>query len=363
MTDRVPGAAGVPATMRAIALTAFGGPENLEEVTLPVPVPAAGEVLVWVHTVAANRQDTFTMRGLAQARHPVPLPHVLGIDPAGVVVALGAGVHTLAIGDRVVAKPSIACGDCPDCRNGDDDACPRAQNIGVHRGGGMAEYVAIPARNAFLIPGGLPFAEATAAAHSFPVALQLMRNRAGLRAGETVLVTGAAGAIGSAAVQLARVLGARVIAAAGGEAKAAYARTLGADLVIDYLATPACGPLVREAAPDGVDLYVESAGNPDIWKEALTTLGRRGRAAVCGSHAGKAVELDLNWLFRMRASILGGSGATLATQADALALVASGQLRPHVHAVLPLADAAEAFGILYRRENLGKVVLEVASDR
>lgn len=352
--------ASLPAEMRAIALTAFGSADNLEEVRLPVPVPAPGEVLVRVHTVAANRQDTFTMRGLAQARHPVPLPHVLGIDPAGVVVALGAGVNTLAIGDRVVAKPSIACGDCPDCRSGDDDACPRAQNIGVHRPGGMAEYVAYPAQNAFRIPDALTFAEATAAAHSFPVALQLMRDRAGLRAGETVLVTGAAGAIGSAAVQLAKVLGARVIAAAGGEAKAAYARTLGADLVIDYAATPAFGSLVRAAAPDGVDLYVESAGNPAIWKEALTTLGRRGRAAVCGSHAGPEVALDLNWLFRMRASVLGGSGASLATQRDALDLVAAGRLRPHVDRVLPLAAAREAFGVLARRENLGKVVLEVA---
>lgn len=351
----------IPTTMRAVALTALGSADNLAVIELPVPTPAPGEVLVRVHTVAANRQDTFTIRGLAQARHPVPLPHVLGIDPAGVVIALGDGVTGLAVGDRVVAKPSIACGACADCLGGDDDACPRAQNIGVHRHGGMAEYVAYPAQNAFRIPDGLPFAEATAAAHSFPVALQLMRDRAGLRAGETVLVTGAAGAIGSAAVQLAKVLGCRVIAAAAGEAKAAYARTLGADLVIDYAATPVFAPLVREVAPDGVDLYVESAGNPAIWKESLKALGRRGRAAVCGSHAGPLVEVDLNWLFRMRASVLGGSGATLATQRDALDLVAAGKLRPHVDRVLPLAEAREAFGILARRENLGKVVLEVAA--
>lgn len=350
----------LPATMRAIALTAFGGPEHLAPVELPMPAPAPGEVLVRVHTVAANRQDTFTMRGLAQ-REQVPLPHVLGIDPAGVVVALGEGVTGLAVGDRVVAKPAVACGTCPDCLAGDDDACPAARNIGVHRHGGMAEYVTIPAQNAFAIPAGLPFAEATAAAHSFPVALQLMRSRAGLRAGETVLVTGAAGAIGSAAVQLAKVLGCRVIAAAGGERKTAYVRTLGADLVVDYAATPEFAPLVREVAPGGVDLYVESAGNPAIWKESLRTLARRGRAAVCGSHAGPLVELDLNWLFRMRASLLGGSGASLVTQRDALDLVAAGKLRPHVDRVLPLAEAREAFGILARRENLGKVVLEVAA--
>lgn len=350
----------LPERMRAIALTAFGGPEDLELVQLPVPAPAAGEVLIEVHTVGVNRQDTFTMRGNAQARHAVPLPHVLGIDPAGVVVATGPGVETPAIGDRVVVKPGIACGACPDCLAGRDDACPTTENVGVHRPGGMAEYVAIPAQNTFAIGDDLPFADATAIAHSFPVALQLMRDRAGLRAGETVLVTGASGAIGSAAVQLAKLLGARVVAAAGGEERAAYARSVGADAVIDYRADPEFAPAVRAFAPDGVDLYVESAGDPAIWRESLKTVGRRGRVAVCGSHAGTLVELDLNWLFRMRVSILGGSGATRATQQDAIDLARQGRISANIHGHYRLEDAADAFALLLRRGNQGKVILDVA---
>ena len=346
--------------MRAIALTAFGGPEHLALVDLPVPVPGPGEVLIQVYTVAVNRQDTFTMRGLAQARHPVPLPHVLGIDPAGIVVAHGPGVASPAVGERVVVKPGIACGRCPDCLAGRDDACPTTENVGVHRPGGMAEYVAIPAQNAFAIGDLLGFAEATAIAHSFPVALQLMRDRAGLIADETVLVTGAGGAIGAAAVQLAKLLGARVIAAAGGEDRVAYARSIGADAVVDYLAEPAFAPAVRAFAPDGVDLYVESAGDPAIWKESLKTLGRRGRVAVCGSHAGPMVELDLNWLFRMRISILGGSGATRATQQDAIDLAREGRIEANIHGRYPLEDAAAAFAILLGRGNRGKVILDVA---
>lgn len=346
--------------MRAIALTAFGGPEQLELVDLPVPVPGPDEVLIEVHTVAVNRQDTFTMRGLAQARHPVPLPHVLGIDPAGIVVAHGSGVASPAIGDRVVVKPGIACGRCPDCRAGRDDACPTTENVGVHRPGGMAEYVAIPAQNVFAIGDALGFAEATAIAHSFPVALQLMRDRAGLIAGETVLVTGAGGAIGSAAVQLAKLLGARVVAAAGGGDRVAYARSIGADAVVDYRAEPSFAPAVRAFAPDGVDLYVESAGDPAIWKESLKTLGWRGRVAVCGSHAGPMVELDLNWLFRMRIGILGGSGSTRATQQDAIGLARDGRIQANIHGRYPLEDAAAAFAVLLGRGNRGKVILDVA---
>lgn len=354
---------GMPSRMRAIALTGIGGPERLEPVELDVPEPGPGEVLVAVRTVGANRQDTFTMRGAAVARHPIAFPHVMGIDPAGVVVATGAGVVDPAPGTRVVVKPSIACGACPDCRAGADDACPTSMNVGVHRPGGMAEYVAVPATNAFPIPDRLPFAAATASAHSFPVALQLIRERGRLVAGETVLVTAAAGAVGSAAVQLAKLFGARVVAAAGGAAKVAHVRSLGPDLVVDYGAEPAFGPLVRSFAPGGVDLYVESAGNPAIWREAVGTLARRGRAVVCGAHAGPVVELDLAALFRLRASILGGSGATLATQREALELVADGRLRPNVHGELPLGQARDAFGILARRENVGKVILRVAPDQ
>jgi NADPH:quinone reductase-like Zn-dependent oxidoreductase len=348
--------------MRAVALTAFGGPEHLALIDLPVPAPNRGEILIGVHTVAVNRQDTFTMRGLAQARHPVPLPHVMGIDPAGVVVAHGPGVTTPAIGARVVVKPGIACGRCRDCLEGRDDACPTTQNVGVHRQGGMAEFVAVPAQNVFTIGDDLGFAEATAIAHSFPVALQLMRDRAGLRAGETVLVTGASGAIGSAAVQLAKLLGARVVAAAGGEERAAYARSVGADAVVDYKAEPAFAASVRAFAPDGVDLYVESAGDPAIWKESLKTLARRGRVAVCGSHAGPLVELDLNWLFRMRIGILGGSGATLATQRDAIDLARAGRITANIHGRYPLEQAADAFAVLLGRGNRGKVILDVVAS-
>lgn len=361
--DRARVRAPLRATMRALALTAIGGPQNLAAVELPMPRPGVDEVLIAVRTVAANRQDIFTMRGAANRTSALALPHVLGIDPAGVVAGLGIGVDGFALGDRVVVKPSISCGTCELCLAGEDEACPHLTNVGVHRQGGMAQFVAVPARNVFRIPDGVGFAEATAMSHSFPVALTMLRDRARLRPDDTVLVTSAAGAIGSAAVQLARLHGARVIAAAGGEERAAYVRGLGADVVIDYRARPAFADEVLAVVPGGATLYVESAGDPAIWKEALRAMARRGRAVVCGSHGGPIVELDLTWLFRNRVAILGCSGSNLAAYRAVLELAAAGRLRANIHAVLPLDRAREAFEVLLDRGNRGKIILEVPVGR
>lgn len=358
----IPRAPSLPATMRAVVLTRLGGPEHLEATVLPRPEAGPDEVLIAVRTVAANRQDVYTMRGWANRRGPLPMPHVLGIDPAGVVAAVGGAVTRVAPGDRVVVKPSISCGACAFCQAGEDDACESLENVGVHRQGGMAEFVAVPERNVFRIPDALSFAEATAIAHSFPVALTMVRERAHVGPGDTVLVTSAGGAVGAAAVQIARLAGARVIAAAGGADRAEYARSIGADAAIDYGANPSFGDEVLALAPGGVTLYVETAGNPAVWKEAVRTIARRGRIAVCGSHGGPIVELDLTWLFRTRATIIGSSGSTLAGFAEVMELAGSGRLRANIHAVLPLERAGDAFATLIARGNRGKVVLEVATD-
>jgi acryloyl-coenzyme A reductase len=352
---------GIPTTMRAVVITAIGGPDVLEVVELPTPSPAANEVLIEVRTVAANRQDLFTMTGQANVRE-LRLPHTPGIDPAGVVAAVGDAVTNVAVGDRVVVKPAVACGRCEFCLAGEDDACARLENIGVHRPGGMAQYVVVPSSNVFHIPPNLGYGAATAIAHSFPVALHLLRARAQLRPDDVVLVTGAAGAIGSAAVQLAKLHGATVVAAVGGRDRAEIARQLGADLVVDYGARPAFSPEIRAAFPNGVSLYVEPAGNPAIWNEAVKAVGRRGRIAICGSHAGPRVELDLSWLFRNRVTIHGCSGSTIAAVGEVIELAAAGRIRPAIDSRQPLADVRSAFQRLLARENRGKVILDVSDD-
>lgn len=347
--------------MSALLMDGFGGPDVLKAGTVPRPIPGDGEVLVRVATVGVNRQDTYTLSGRANIKE-LKLPHIPGNDPAGVIVATGRGVSADRIGERIVVKPAIACGTCDVCRAGEDSACARLESIGVHRPGGFAEYVVVPDRNALLIPASIDFASATALSQSGPVALHMLRDRALTSSDDIVLVTSAAGAIGAAAVQIARTLGATVIAAARGPERTEFVRNLGIDHVIDYEATPDFAARVREIAPDGVSVYVESAGAPAIWSQALKSLGRGARVVVCGSHAGPIVEIDLNWLFRMRVSIIGSSGSTLESFHDALALAAAGDLRPNIDSIRPLAEARSGFDRIIERQNRGKVVLRVADD-
>jgi NADPH:quinone reductase-like Zn-dependent oxidoreductase len=353
-----PGAMAIPPRMRAAVITAFGGPDKLEILEVPTPVPGPGEVLVAVRTVAANRTDLFTMRG--RAATPTPLPHIPGLDPAGLVAALGEGVTDCVVGDRVVVKPGTACGRCAYCTAGDDDACPTQEIVGVHRQGGMAEYVAVPAISTVRIDDRVDFGEATAIAHSYPVALTMVRNRAVVGPEDTVLVTGAAGAIGAASVQLAKMAGARVVAAAGGRDRVEYARALGADAVVDYIANPAFSAEILDVAPGGVTAYIESAGDPDVWSESLKAMARRGRVVVCGAHTGGAVGLDLAWLFRSRVTITGHSGSTLAAFREVFAMASEGRLHANIHTILPLDRVREAFDILLARGNRGKVVILVS---
>ena len=351
----------VPRSMRALVLTKIGSPEYLEEQVVPVPALAAEDVLIEVHTVAANHQDVFTLSGRANISQ-VDLPHIHGIDPAGKVAAVGSAVSGLTLGQRVMTKPSIACGHCKFCVAGHDDACASLRNVGVHLHGGMAEYVAVPSSNVFRIPDTLTFEQATAIAHSFPVALLMLRERASVTAEDVVLVTSASGAIGSASVQLAKILGATVVAAASSPERAAYAAELGADVTVDYGSEPRFADDVRRAFPDGVSVYVESAGNPAVWSEALATLGRRARVTVCGAHAGPIVDLDLKWLFRSRVAILGSSGSSLRGFRDVIELAAAGRLVANIDSVRPLADAAAGFARLMTRQNRGKVILQIATE-
>jgi NADPH:quinone reductase-like Zn-dependent oxidoreductase len=177
-------------------------------------------------------------------------------------------------------------------------------------------------------------------------------------------VSGAAGAVGSATVELARSLGARVIAAVGSDRGAEWLRALpeasAPHAVVEYGSEGGLADAIREAAPDGVDVYVETAADPAVWDEALSTLARRGRVAVIGSHAGPIVKLNANWLFRQRVTIFGCSGSTLAAFRESIALAGEGVIVPNIDSILPMSRAAEAYQRLVDRENQGKVVLRVS---
>lgn len=346
--------------MRAAVLERFGGPDSIVVHDWPEPHPGPGEVVLRVEAVCVNRTDVHVLERTNIGRFAT-VPHIGGLDPAGVVVALGPGVEDLHIGDRVVARPMIPDLECRFCRSGREAECERPTYIGVHRPGGFAEFVALPARALFRLDAGLDAETAAAAAHSVPVIVHLVETVGEVGPDDTVLVIGAAGGLGSAAVQLVRSLGARVVGAGASEDRLLAVARLGADATVLSDRADGFAERVRAAAGGhGVTVAIDNVGDPMLWPEVVASLDRGGRILSCGAHAGGRVDLDLGLFYRMHLRLLSASGSSAEEFRRALALVAAGVIRPLVSSVRPLEEIRAAFGDLLARRNVGRIVLRVA---
>jgi NADPH2:quinone reductase len=343
--------------MKAIVLKEFGGPGILRLEEVPMPSPAAGEVLVKVHSVSVNRTLDLIVR---QGNYPVKvqLPHVLGVDPAGVVAAIGEEVDNLKAGDRVAVLSFIACRKCRYCSKGEEANCLSSRHMGLHRWGGYAEYVAVPARNAFKLPGNISFAEGSVVTRHFPMAFNLLVSKADVKPGESVLVMGATGALGSSCVQVAKMLGAKVIAGAGADERVAVAKTYGADFAVNYRRQNLTEEIMRLTDGHGVDVVCENIADPTLWPGALNSLAIGGRLVTAGAHGGGQVELDVKRLYMRRLRIIGAAGTNLPDVDKALAAAAAGKVRAIIDRTMPLREAAEAHRILERNQTLGKIILD-----
>lgn len=343
--------------MRAVILREFGGPEVLRLEDVPSPEPGPGEVLIRVHAVSINRSYDLAVRQDRGGYYPV-LPLVPGVDPSGVIEAAGPGVEQPRAGDRVTVRPTVSCGVCDTCRDGTPARCKQRGMVGIRRWGGDAEYLVIPAANTVPIPEGVSFAEATVIGRHFPTAFGLAY-RANLKEGETVLVMGAAGALGSCALQVAKLLGATVIAAAGTDERAAATLPLGADYAINYRATDLEQEVRRLTDGRGVDAVFENIGDPTLWPGAFYSLATGGRLVTVGAHGGGVVPLDVRQLYHRRLTVASGLGAERREDFPrALDLAASGQFRVLIDRVLPLEQVAEAHWLVEEGRVLGKVILD-----
>lgn len=334
----------------------FGPPEVLEYRDVPTPQPGRGEILIRVRAVTVNRTLDLAVRRDGDNRG-VTLPLVLGTDPSGVVEAVGDGVARINVGDHVAVAGSVRCGECPQCLAGREEDCSKPGHVGVHRWGGYADYVVVPERNAKRLPKDLPFPEASVIVRHAPTAWNLLENKAELKAGETVLVMGASGALGSMGVQIALILGARVIAGAGTEAGCALGRELGAEHAVNYRSDKLDDAIMAYTGGRGVDVVFENISDPDLWPRAFASLAPSGRLVTAGAHGGGIVALDCRRLYHRRLKVIGGAGATPSNFESALGAAVDGKLRAVIDRVMPLAEAAQAHHIVGRREVLGKVVL------
>lgn len=340
--------------MKAMVVTKHGGPDVLEMRELPDPAPAPGEVVVRVRAVAMNHLDVWVRRGLPTLK--VELPHILGCDVAGVVE--WSDTPGLAAGAEVVLAPGISCGRCKDCLTGRDHYCRRYGILGEHRSGGYAEKIRVPASNVFAKPKNLTLAEASAVPLVFQTAWQMLVTRANVLPGETVLVQAAGSGVGSAAVQIAKLLGATVIATARGEKKLAAATALGADHVIDYEKQDFLEEVKRITGKRGVDVVFEHVGK-SVWEKSILSLVAGGRLVTCGATSGWDATTDLRYVFYKKLSILGSTMGSRGELFDILKFVEEGKLKPVIADRMPIADARRGHEIIEKREGFGKVVLEL----
>ncbi len=340
--------------MRAVGFTRHGGPEVLEVIELPTPEPKAREVRVRVKAVALNHLDVWVRKGWQGLK--LQLPHVLGSDIAGVVDAVGAEVADLEPGTEVCVNPGLSCGVCEKCLKGDDNLCRQYSILGEHVRGGNAEFVCVPRQNILPKPKRLSFEEAACLPLTFLTSWTMLVRRAQLQPGETVLIHAAGSGVGSAGIQIAKLMGAKVIATASTAEKLDKATQLGADHVINYTTHDFVDEVKKLTNKKLVDVVFEHTG-ASTWDKSIACLPYGGRLVTCGATAGGDVKLDLRVLFYKRISLL---GTTMGSKGDlfrVMQLVDEGKLQPVLDRVLPLEKAAEAHGLLADRKSFGNVVL------
>lgn len=317
----------------------------------PLPVPGSGEARLRVRASSLNHLDLWVRRGL-----PIRtvLPHIGGADAAGEVDAIGPDVDPAWMGARVVVDPALDYDWYERGSRGSD--ARRFRLLGEHTQGAFAQFCVVPAANLVRLPASVPYETAAAAALVSVTAWRALATRGGVQPGETVVITGASGGVGSVAVQIARLLGARVLAVTSGTEKAARVRALGADLVYDRLTTDWSAAAWAETGKRGVDVVLDSVGRA-LWPGSLRVLAPTGRLVSCGATTGNKAETDVAQLFWKQLSILGTTMGTPAEFRAAMELVFEGKVKPQIHEVLPLEEARQAHERLERGEVFGKLVL------
>jgi NADPH:quinone reductase-like Zn-dependent oxidoreductase len=341
--------------VKAVLMKGYGDLDVLAYEEIPDPVPAANEALVVVEAAAVNHLDLDLRDG--SSRLPLELPHVLGLEGAGRVRSLPDGyAGPLRVGSRVLIVEEIPCGSCRQCGIGRSNLCESSEWTGVSRKGTYAELIAAPSSGLIALPEERTATEWATVQGTFGTAWHMLVTRGAVRPDEWVLVNAVGSGIGSAALQVAQLAGARVIATAGSDEKLARARELGAAAVVNY-STDSIHEAVSEVTGGvGVDLVFEHVGG-QVFVDSLDSIRVGGRMVTCGAHGGEHVDLDVIELFRAERTIIGSMSCTLREVEHVVAMVGAGRLDPVVDRELPLNEAAEAHRVLAARQAFGKLVL------
>jgi NADPH:quinone reductase-like Zn-dependent oxidoreductase len=342
--------------MKAIVFHEFGGPEKLRYEDVPEPKINETEALIRVRACALNHLDIWARAGTRGER--IPMPHISGSDISGEIAKVGNLVKNHNLGDKVLIAPGISDGTCEYCTSGWDSLCEEYKIIGYETQGGYAEYVSVPAQNILSIPDKLNFEEAASVPLVFLTAWHMLTTRSHLTAGETVLVWGAGSGVGSAAIQVAKVLGAKVIATAGNDVKLEKARKLGADWTINHHSQDVPSEVKRVTNGKKANVVFDHIGQA-TWEKSMRSMAPGGRLVNCGVTSGGKAEIDIRYIFvrqfSLMGSYMGGRGELL----KVLTFFEDGELKPVVDSVFPLKEAAAAQSRMEKSEHFGKIVLKV----
>lgn len=342
--------------MKAAYIIGHGGNEAVEYGERPMPVRQAGEVVVQVHAATLNRVDLYMRDSGAGITHS--LPQIMGLDGAGTVVEVGANEALLKVGQRVVLHPGVSCGRCEFCLAGEGVLCTQVAYLGEHRDGTLAEFVSLPARNVFPMPDSLSFSEAAALGVNHLTAWRMLHAKGLIRPWQTVLIFGIGGGVSLAALQLAKLAGARVIVTSRHPEKLQKALALGADFAIDSTIHSVDKQVMALTGGRGVDLVIENVGAA-VWSSAMKSLVRGGRLVTCGATSGDQPPADLRRIFIRQLQIIGSTLGDLHEFADLLALVEAKGLRPVIDTEYPLASIHDALTHLDSSTQFGKIAVRI----
>ncbi len=341
--------------MKAVYLEEPGGPEALVYGDLPEPEAAPGEVMLRVRASALNRADI----GMRNRGRSGSGPRIMGMDVAGEIVSISPDANTtLQAGDRVLLENRVKCHRCENCVAGLDQYCADQKRIGVDLDGGHAEYITAPAINTYKIPDSMSFAEAAAIPLAGHTAWQCMVVQGQVRSWDDVLIHAAGSGVGSMAIQIAKMVGARVFTTAGSDWKLERAKEWGADAGINYRETPRLSERIKELTDGkGVDLVFDVVG-ADVWEESMLCLKPGGRLVITGVTSGARTNMDLSILQGRPLHLMGSGGRTRRSFGDLMKCVHQGELTGIVSETFPLTDVAAAHRVMESREFYGKLVVE-----
>jgi NADPH:quinone reductase-like Zn-dependent oxidoreductase len=348
--------------MKAVQFSEHGRRDVLEYGEFEDPEAGRDEVVVDVKAAALNHLDVFTRMGLgALSKLELELPHIPGSDAAGVVEKVGADVERFEPGDRVAVSAGLSCGHCEFCRDGDPTLCEDFRILGEHTRGVQSELTAVPAENLVPVPEGVDWETAAAAPLVFQTAWRMLMTRVELDASDSILVLGASGGVGHAAVQIADYVGAEVYATASTDEKLEYAAELGADHTINYDENDFAEEIDEATDGRGVDVVVDHIGKA-TWQDSLSSLCKGGAIVTCGATTGRDPETDINSIFWNQYEIYGSTMGTPGEVDDVLELVWEGAFEPQIRETFPMSDIADAHEMIEEREGFGKVVVVPDSE-